>query len=1081
MRNSRRETPRPKLSPSGQSLARPAMRWGVLGVMLFGLLSLPTEGRTDEPTRLPPEAAPAEMFQFEEPVEMFRAEGAVPSAAAPAAAIGGPWVAQGPGPTLSGQVENIDLPGNNPVDPNPATPEKPVTGAVHAIVAHPTDPKTLYLGGVNGGVWRTTNATDANPHWTPLTDQFPSLSIGALELDPTDPTNQTLVAGNGRYSNFGAGDLLDGLLRTTDGGNFWTQLGQVDLAGNNISGIGARGTTILVAVNAGTGPGMYRSTDGGVSFPFISGINGLNTGPVFDVAGDPGNVMRFYAGVGGAGGGIFRTDDAGATWTNVTDAAIGALIGGTTNNIELAVSAAGTNPVYVGIVNNSQLAGVFRSANQGGVWTAMDLPQTLDRTTGITNATNATPIVITSASNHGLATTDRVRITGVTGNTAANGDFTITVIDPTRFSLNGSAGNGAYTGGGTSSVIQGIHHGMQGANNFAIAADPNDGNVVYVGGDRQDFFPSSIGARDFTGRLFRGDAIIPPGGPGAIPSPQWTPLTHNGTAANSSPHADSRDMAFDANGDLVEGDDGGIYRRISPQSTAGDWVSVIGDLQVTEFHDIAYDGNSAIIMGGAQDTGVPQQITPGGTTWNSVTTADGGDVAVDNLTLAGVNQSIRYSSNQLLGGFQRQVFDVKNTQIGASVPLFPGSLPGFVPQFVTPIELNAVAPPVGQSTRLVIGGRTNPGAMPPVLVGAVYEATNAGIAPNAAAVNWTQIPTGAGFGAVNPGAMAYGGRRGGVNNPDVLYGGSGNRVFIRTTAGGTLNATAALPTGGWLVRDIALDPNDWMTAYVIDSNQVFMTDDAGAHWTDITGNLTDGDLRSVVFVSGGDDAVFVGGRSGVFRMLTDNPGDWVEFGIGLPEALVYDLDYDEADDVLVAGTLGRGAWLLAGVVTCFGMTPTKIGTGGNDALIGTPGDDVIVGMGGDDVIDGKGGNDRLCGDEGNDTIRGGIGDDRIDGGPGNDGLHGNPGNDTILGDEGNDVITGDDGDDVIDGGLGDDRITGDPGNDTILGDEGNDVISGNAGNDRLDGGLGFDRLDGGLGTDTCIAGERLARCEFISP
>lgn len=72
-------------------------------------------------------------------------------------------------------------------------------------------------------------------------------------------------------------------------------------------------------------------------------------------------------------------------------------------------------------------------------------------TTAITGATNATPIVITSA-NHGLATGMRVTIAGVGGNTAANGDFTITVVDSNSFSLTGSVGNGAYTSGGTVTV-----------------------------------------------------------------------------------------------------------------------------------------------------------------------------------------------------------------------------------------------------------------------------------------------------------------------------------------------------------------------------------------------------------------------------------------------------------------------------------------------------------------------------------------------------------------------------------------------------------------------------------------------------
>lgn len=62
--------------------------------------------------------------------------------------------------------------------------------------------------------------------------------------------------------------------------------------------------------------------------------------------------------------------------------------------------------------------------------------------------TNATPIVVTTGT-HGLATGASVTITGVGGNTAANGSWSITVLSPTTFSLNGSVGNGAYTSGGT--------------------------------------------------------------------------------------------------------------------------------------------------------------------------------------------------------------------------------------------------------------------------------------------------------------------------------------------------------------------------------------------------------------------------------------------------------------------------------------------------------------------------------------------------------------------------------------------------------------------------------------------------------
>ena len=65
----------------------------------------------------------------------------------------------------------------------------------------------------------------------------------------------------------------------------------------------------------------------------------------------------------------------------------------------------------------------------------------------ITNATNASPIVVTSAA-HGLTTGNKIAVVNVGGNGAAKGTFTVTVIDANTFSLDGSAGSGAYTRGG---------------------------------------------------------------------------------------------------------------------------------------------------------------------------------------------------------------------------------------------------------------------------------------------------------------------------------------------------------------------------------------------------------------------------------------------------------------------------------------------------------------------------------------------------------------------------------------------------------------------------------------------------------
>ena len=74
----------------------------------------------------------------------------------------------------------------------------------------------------------------------------------------------------------------------------------------------------------------------------------------------------------------------------------------------------------------------------------------------ISNATNASPIAITTSGNHGLSTGQLVGISGVLGNTAANGQFIVTVTGTNTFTLNSSTGNGAYLSGGFVSIPGGM-------------------------------------------------------------------------------------------------------------------------------------------------------------------------------------------------------------------------------------------------------------------------------------------------------------------------------------------------------------------------------------------------------------------------------------------------------------------------------------------------------------------------------------------------------------------------------------------------------------------------------------------------
>jgi hypothetical protein len=203
-----------------------------------------------------------------------------------------------------------------------------------------------------------------------------------------------------------------------------------------------------------------------------------------------------------------------------------------------------------------------------------------------------------------------------------------------------------------------IFPGAQGTIHGALLAHPTDADVVFVSGDRQNGpFPNANGCRTFNANIFRGDAAQLPGNP-------WQNVVCNG-ANGTAPHADSRAMAFDASGNLLHADDGGIYQLIDPDNEAGvrRWIAVNGDIRAIELHSVAYDPLSNIVFGGTQDNGTPIQTAPGEITWVQLRGGDGGNVAVDSDQTSHPGTTIRYTSSQFFGFFNRTTWNAANTRL----------------------------------------------------------------------------------------------------------------------------------------------------------------------------------------------------------------------------------------------------------------------------------------------------------------------------------------------------------------------------------------------------------------------------------
>ncbi|MFK7957193.1 MAG: WD40/YVTN/BNR-like repeat-containing protein [Lysobacterales bacterium] len=737
-------------------------------------------------------------------------------------AVGAPWEPQGPAGIRGGQVENIE--------------NLPVAGAVNALAPHPDNPDVLYVGSVNGGVWKTTTATAMVPQWEAQTDTQLSPSIGAITFDPSDETHQTLVAGIARSSAFNTqGGSRSGLLRTTDGGQSWAAL--TALAGRNVVGVEASGNRIVAASNGGdTGTcedlGLFVSEDAGQSFDPVN--RGIPIGVVDALARDPGNPDIVFAAVFLASlctpsgqNGIYRSADFGDTWAKISpsgdtlalDALLQDLPG---THVEMAVGPEGGLFVAVVPGNSLQLEGVFFTEDSGNSWIGMDLPGSLEP------------------------------------------------------------------------LFQGIHPSRQGFVHLSLAADPVNPSRVYIGGDRQPqsddgSFPNAIGAEDFSGRLFRGDLSRSPGF-------QWTPITHGGTFAGSAPHADSRELTFDSAGELLDANDGGVYRHSGADGFFGDWFSVNGNLQITETHDGRLDPVSGVILGGNQDTGSTQQSVPGALLWESVNTGDGGDVAVANFG----TQSVRYHSFSFFGAPTRSVYSASNqlmsiTALGLSLL---NMSPELEPQFKTPLEVNKVEP-----MALLIGAGNG-----------LYESVDQGDTVR-------QVLADVAVDGFLGTSLVYGHR----DNPGLVY-----------AAACSPSCRSQTPSQIWLRRQANADfdviftatGTDRITAiaagleagslFLLADGKVQQLRDFGRQVSDLTGNLMDlnpGRLRSLLWVSlSADGALLAGTDRGVFVAFESGGYQvWRRLDMGLPNAPVFDLDYADTRDWLLASTLGRGSFLLRGL------------------------------------------------------------------------------------------------------------------------------------------------------------------------
>lgn len=729
-----------------------------------------------------------------------------------------------------------------------------VGGRTRALLIHPTNPDVMWAGGVAGGIWKTTNGGQT---WVPKADLLVNIAVNSMLLDPRNP--DVLYAGTGE--GFFNADAVRGagILKSTDGGETWTQLPSTRTPDffyvQKI--VMSRGSS--QRLYAATRTGVFRSTDGGGTWAKVH--DGTAVNGCMDLAIQTDRALAFVFAACGtfAQARVVRAVDTAATpqaWSTVfSPAGMG--------RTSLAIAPSNQNIIYAmaaqvgGGTFADGLHGVYRSTASGaaGSWT-----------TRVTNA-SAEPL-------------NRVLLS-----------------NPVFAFL-------ATCGFGTANQFL-----NQGWYDNALAVDPKDPNVVWAGGI--DLFRSDDGGANwgqashwwFTAGVDR----------------EYNHADHHLLVFHPRYDGASNKIMYSANdGGIYRTDDARAPVSLSPAPISAAspvcgntspgvlaWTPLNNGYQTTQFYHGAVFPNGRTFFGGTQDNGtVLGTITGGPDAWGAIRGGDGGYVAVNPA-----NTSMLFAENTNLSL-------VRSLNGGLSWASFTSGItePSGNFLFITPFAQDPTNP-----SRMWIGGgrvwRTAQATAVPTS-GNVWQVANRGANGTAGG-----LLNGARVSALSISPLSsdrvYAGTQAISAQPAisgvVLSTGEG------TTATGTTTWTSGKPRPGInYVSWVQADPAQINVVYAtistfndaVGQGHVFKSTDFGATWTNIDGSgataIPDVPVHCILVDPDDTQRLWVGTDIGVFVSL-DGGQNWARENTGFANVITESLSLGTENGVtyIYAFTHGR--------------------------------------------------------------------------------------------------------------------------------------------------------------------------------